>query len=167
MVERCDGGPIVDEAERGVPSPLFQKESVPVQTVVSEVFRMESPSVASDYVRAADSERGLGCIERGEVQKQRSLSAVGRERFEVSALRPPLGAASVSGVRVWRCLGARQQCSDRLVRSFTDRLWFTAGPYVVALFYIAGPRNEAKGSAPVALPFEQRLIALLHSRTAA
>ena len=60
-----------------------------------------------------------------------------------------------------------QLCSHRAVRSFTDRLWFAAGHYVVALVYIAGARNEAKGPAPVALPLERRLIALLNNRAQA
>jgi hypothetical protein len=37
----------------------------------------------------------------------------------------------------------------------------------VVLVYIAGPRNEARTGAPVALPVEHHLIALLYSRTQA
>jgi hypothetical protein len=90
-----------------------------------------------------------------------------RGEIEVAALRRPLGAADTTGARVWRCLAGDQPCGRSSSRSFTDRLWFAAGPYVVALFYIAGARNEAKGSAPVALPLERRLIALLHDRARA
>lgn len=166
-IELCDGGPLVDGADHGVFSPLLQRQRVPVQTVLSGVYRMASPSIAADYISAADSRRGLRCIEREEVRKRAGLPAGVRGRIEVSALRPPLGAAGVSGARVWMCLAGRQPCSSRGVRSFTDRLWFAAGPYVVALVYIAGARNEAKGPSPVALPLERRLIALLHSRAQA
>jgi hypothetical protein len=48
-----------------------------------------------------------------------------------------------------------------------DRLWFTSGPYVVTLVYIAPARNEAKGSDPLALPLERRLLAELYSRAQA
>lgn len=166
-IELCDGGPLVSTANRGVFSPLLQAQKVPVQTVLSGVYRMKSPSSAAAYLEAADGTRGLRCIEREEVHKRASLSPGVRGRIEVSALRRPLGAAGISGVRVWNCLPGRQLCSARAVRSFNDRLWFAAGRYVVALFYIAGARNEAKGSEPLALPLERRLIALLHSRAQA
>jgi hypothetical protein len=162
-IERCDGGPVVSAADRGVISPLLQKQKVPVQTVLSGVYRMKGPSSAAAYIRAADGPRGLRCIEREEIRKRTSLPAGVRGKIEVSALRRPLGAADARGARVWRCLAGAQPCS-RSSRSFTDRLWFATGPYVMALFYIAGARNEAKGPQPLALPLEQRLIALLHAR---
>jgi hypothetical protein len=166
-VERCDGGPIVSAADHGVFSPLLQKQKVPVQTVLSGVYRMRSPSIASAYISAADSPQGLRCTEREEVHKRASLPAGVRGEIEVSALRRPLGAAGASGARVWKCLAGPQPCSRSSSRSFTDRLWFAAGPYVVALFYIAGAQNEARGHEPVALLLERRLIALLYSRAQA
>jgi len=166
-IELCDGGPIVSAADHGVFSPLIQKQRVPVQTVLSGVYRMTSPSIAAAYIRAADSRRGLRCIEREEIRKRAALPAGVRGEIEVSALRRPLGAAAASGARVWKCLAGPQPCSRSSSRSFTDRLWFAAGPYVVALFYIAGPRNEAKGHEPLALPLERRLVALLYSRAGA
>jgi hypothetical protein len=39
--------------------------------------------------------------------------------------------------------------------------------YVVALVYVAGARNEAKGPAPGALGLEWRLVALLNGRAQA
>jgi len=164
-IEECDGGPIVSGADRGVASPLLQRQSVPVQTVASELYRMASSSIAAGYIRAADSNRGLRCIEREEIQKRAALSPGAPAKIEVFALRPPLGGAAISGVRIWRCLAGLQQCDN--ASGFTDRLWFAAGPYVVTLFYIADARNEAKGREPVALPGERRLIVLLHSRASA
>jgi hypothetical protein len=164
-IEQCDGGPIFSTANRGLASPLLQRPKVPVQTLSSEVYRAPSRSFASGYIQAADSQRGLGCIQRQEVRKR---DAVGlSSKSEVVALRPPLTGASVSGVRVWRCLVRDRACKSSPARSFTDRLWFAAGPYVVTLFYIAGAQNEAKGPEPVALPLERHLIALLYSRARA
>jgi hypothetical protein len=166
-IEECDGGPIFNAANHGVVSPLLQKQKVPVQTVSSEVYRTLSPSFASGYITAADGRRGLGCVQREEIRKRARLGSLARGRIEVVALRPPLVDTPVSGVRVWRCLPGSQPCNSRGDRSFTDRLWFAAGPYVVALFYIAGPENEAKGPEPLALPLERQLIALLYSRAQA
>lgn len=162
QIEECDGGPILNQANHGVASPLLQQRKVPVQTLSSEVYRTPSPSFASGYIQAADSPRGLGCVQREEVRKRDAarLSA----KSEVVALRPPLPDALVSGVRIWRCLVRDQACKSSPARSFTDRLWFAAGPYVVTLFYIAGAQNEAKGPEPLALPLERRLIALLYHR---
>lgn len=164
--ETCDGGPTVDLADRGDFSPLLQRQrTVPVQTVLSGVYRLASSSDAAAYLSAADSRRGLRCIEREEARKRASLPPGARGRVQGSALRGPLGASGVTGVRVWRCLTGKQPCSTRKVRGFTDRLWFSTGPYVVTLFYIAvvAP-DEARGPAPVALALERRLIALLRSR---
>lgn len=61
----------------------------------------------------------------------------------------------------------QRPCKSRSVRGFADRLWCAAGPYVVALVYVAGSRNEAKTSESVALPVERRLIALLCGRARA
>ncbi|HEY1449946.1 MAG TPA: hypothetical protein VGF47_03270 [Solirubrobacteraceae bacterium] len=166
-IEKCDGGPIVAETDRGIASPLLQKESVPVQTVASEVFRMHSSSTAIDYIKAADSNRGLGCIQRDELQRRASLPLNVRGKIEIAALRPPLGGTPASGVRIWKCLIDERPCSGDRSQGFTDRLWFAAGPYVVALFYIAGARNGAGTGAPEALPVERRLIALLYSRARA
>jgi hypothetical protein len=160
--EECDGGPHVDGASRGFASSLFQKPSVPIQTVVSAVYPMRDRSSASAYIDAADSPAGLACIQREEIR--RSAAARVRRKSEVVALRPPLAGVPVSGVRVWRCLAGGDTCKSSPTRSFTDRLWFAAGPYVVTLVYIAGPRNEAKGPKPLALPLERRLSALLYSR---
>jgi hypothetical protein len=167
QVEGCYGGPVLNAASRGVASPLLQKEKVPIQTVVSAVYPMSDPSTASAYITAADNQQGVRCIQREEIRKRAGLGALARGRIEVVALRSPLGGTPASGVRVWRCLPGSQPCSSRHVRSFTDRLWFSAGPYVVTLAYIAGPRNEAKTGAPVALPVERQLIALLYSRAQA
>ncbi len=164
-VEQCDGGPRVNGASRGVTSPLLQKQSVPIETVLSAVYPMRDPSIASAYITAADSRQGLGCVQREEVRKRDAARLRGKS--EVVALRPPLGGAPVFGVREWRCLPGSQPCKNRGDRSFTDRLWFAAGPYVVMLAYIAGPQNEAKGPQPLALPLERQLIALLYSRAQA
>ena len=69
-VEECDRGPVVNGASRGVASPLFQKRSVPIQTVLSVVYPMRDPSIASAYIAAADAGRGLGCVQREEVRKR-------------------------------------------------------------------------------------------------
>lgn len=164
QLEECDRGPLLNGTSRGVASPLLQKESVPIQTVLSAVYPMSDPSTASAYITAADSQRGLRCIQHEEIRKRAGLGALARGRIEVVALRSPVAGAPISGVRVWRCLPGSQACGRRRVRSFTDRLWFAAGPYVVVLVYIAGPRNEARTGAPVALPVEHHLIALLYSR---
>ena len=164
-VEECDGGPVVNGASRGVASPLLQKQSVPIQTIVSIVYPMRDLSVASAYIAAADDGRGLGCVHREEVRK-RAASGL-HQKSEVVALDPPLAGAPVSGVRVWLCLVRDQTCKNSPDRSFTDRLWFAAGPYVVTLFYIAPPDNEAKGPDPLALPLERHLIALLYNRAEA
>jgi hypothetical protein len=164
-VEDCDGGPVVNGASRGVASPLFQKQSVPIQTILSIVYPMRDPSIASAYITAADGDRGLGCLHREEVRKRAALGL--REKSEVVALRPPLAGAPVSGVRVWLCLVRDPTCKNSADRSFTDRLWFAAGPYVVTLFYIAPPENEAKGPEPLALPLERHLVALLYNRAQA
>jgi hypothetical protein len=167
-LEECDRGPLLNSASRGVASPLLQTQSVPIQTVVSAVYPTSNRSVASEYIAAADGRRGMGCILRDELRKRRQVAGrVARERVEVTALRAPLLGAPVHGVRIWSCLPGSRPCGSRSVRSFKDRLWFAAGPYVVTLGYIAGPQNEAKTSAPVALPIERRLIALLYSRTQA
>jgi hypothetical protein len=163
-VEECYGGPILNAGSRGVPSPLLQKQTVPIQTVASAVYPMREPSTASGYIMAANGRRGLRCIQREEIRKRAGLGALARGRIEVVALRSPVGGAPVSGVRVWRCLPGSQPCRSRGDRSFTDRLWFATGAYVVTLVYIAGPHNEAKRQAPVALPVERHLIALLYSR---
>jgi hypothetical protein len=164
-VEECDGGPLADVASRGTASPLLQKSTFPIQTVLSVVYPMRDASVASAYVVAADSRTGLDCIQREEIRK-RDAARVQR-KSEVVALRQPLAGTPVSGVRVWRCLPSAPTCKSSPVRSFTDRLWFAAGRYVVMLVYIAGPRNEAKGPGPLALPLERRLAALLYSRAQA
>ena len=164
-VEQCDGGPHVKGASRGVTSPLLQKQSVPIETVLSAVYPMRDPSIASAYITAADSRQGLGCVQREEIRKRDAARV--RRKSEVVALRPPLGGVPVFGVREWRCLPGSQPCKSRGDRSFTDRLWFAAGPYVVMLAYIAGPQNEAKGPEPLALPLERQLIALLYSRAQA
>jgi hypothetical protein len=165
QVEECDGGPVVNGASRGVASPLFQKQTSPIQTILSIVYPMRDPSIASAYIAAADDGRGLGCIQREEVRK-RAASGL-RQKSEVVALRPPLAGAPVSGVRVLTCLPGSQPCKTRRVRSFTDRLWLAAGPYVVALFYIVPAENEAKGPDPMALPLERHLITLLYNRAQA
>ncbi len=90
-VEECDGGPVVNGASRGVASPLFQKESVPIQTILSVVYPMRDPSIASAYIAAADADRGLGCVQREEVQK-RAASGL-HQKSEVVALDPPLAGA--------------------------------------------------------------------------
>lgn len=164
-VEECDGGPLVNEVSRGVASSVLQKSTFPIQTVVSAVYPMRDASVASAYVAAADSHTGLDCIQGEEIRK-RDAARVQR-KSEVVALRQPLAGTPVSGVRVWRCLPSAPTCKSSPVRSFTDRLWFAAGRYVVMLVYIAGPRNEAKGPQPLALPLERRLVALLYSRAQA
>jgi hypothetical protein len=164
QVEECDGGPVVNMASHGAASPIFQNQNVPIQTLVSAVYPMRTPSIAFAYIAAADSRRGLGCIQREEIRKRDKQL---RGKIEVAALRQPLGGASVSGVRVWRCLVSNQACKNRSVRSFTDRLWFAAGHYVVMLAYIAGARNDAKGPQPQALPLERQLIARLYSRAQA
>jgi hypothetical protein len=163
-VEECDDGPLVNGASRGVASPLLQKQSVPIQTVVSAVYPMRDPSIASAYITAADRGRGLGCLQHEEIRKRAGLGTLAREKIEVSALPPVLGGAPVSGMRVWSCLPGLKPCKGRSDRSFTDRLWFAAGPYVVVLVYIAGPRNEARTPESVALPVERRIIALLYRR---
>jgi hypothetical protein len=163
--DECDGGPSVNQASRGVASALLQKQSAPIQTVVSAVYPMRDASSAAAYIAAADSSTGLGCIQREETR--RSDAAGVPRKSEVVALAPPLAGVPVSGVRIWRCLDDDRACKRSPVRSFTDRLWFAAGRYVVALVYIAGPRNEARGPKPLALPLERRLIALLHRRARA
>jgi hypothetical protein len=165
-VEECDGGPPADEASRGVASSLLQKSTLPIQTVVSAVFPMRDPSTAAAYIAAADSRSGLRCMQREEIHKRKAVR-IKSIKSEVVALRQPVAGAPVSGVRVWRCLPGARACKRDPVRSFTDRLWFAAGRYVVALVYIAGSYNEAKGPAPQALPLERRLIALLYSRAQA
>ncbi len=165
QIEECDGGPVVNRASHGVASPIFQNQNVPIQTLVSAAYPMPTPSIASAYIADADSRRGLGCIQREEIRKRDELRL--RGKIEVAALRQPLGGASASGVRVWRCLVGNQACKNRSVRSFTDRLWFAAGHYVVMLAYIAGARNDAKGPQPLALPLERQLIARLYSRAQA
>ncbi len=164
-VEECDGGPLVNATSRGVASSLLQKSTFPIQTMVSVVYPMHSPSSAAEYVAAADSRSGLSCIQREEIRK-RDAARVQR-KSEVVALRQPLNGAPISGVRVWRCLPSAPTCKSSPVRSFTDRLWFAAGRYVVMLVYIAGPRNEANGPTPVALPLERQLVALLYRRAQA
>jgi hypothetical protein len=77
-VEGCDGGPLVNGASRGVDSPLFQKQNVPIQTVGSAVYPMRDPSVASAYITAADRGRGLSCLQREEIRKRAGLGALAR-----------------------------------------------------------------------------------------
>lgn len=76
-VEECDGGPVVNGASRGVASPLFQKESVPIQTILSIVYPMRDPSIASAYIAAADGGRGLGCLQREEVRRELPQGCMG------------------------------------------------------------------------------------------
>lgn len=166
-VEECSGGPVVNQASRGVASPLLQTQNVPIQTIVSAVYAMRGPSAASAYLRAGDSDRGRGCLQREEIRKRAALGAVVRGRIEVSVLRPIPELAAISGVRVWRCFPGSKPCKRRRVRSFVDRLWFAAGRYVVVLVYIAGARNEARTADPVTLPVERRIIALLYGRAQA
>jgi hypothetical protein len=166
-VEKCNGGPTVNPANRGVASPLFQTPDVPIQTIVSAVYAMPAPSMSTSYLIAGDSKHGRGCLQREEIRKRAALGRLARGRIEVSAFRPIPDLAAVSGVRVWRCLPGSKPCKRRSDRSFTDRLWFAAGRYIVVLVYIAGPRNEAKTSESVALPVERRIIALLYGRAQA
>jgi hypothetical protein len=167
-LEECDRGPRLNSASRGVASPLLQTQNVPIQTVVSAVYPASNHSVASEYIAAADSRRGVGCILRDELRKRRQVGGlVARERVEVATFRSPLPGAPVHGVRVWNCLPGSQPCASRNVRSFKDQLWFAAGPHVVTLAYIAGVRNEAKTPAPVVLPVERKLIALMYGRAQA
>ena len=107
-VEECDGGPVVNGASRGVASPLFQKESVPIQTILSVVYPMRDPSIASAYIAAADADRGLGCVRAK--KSERGLRGDCTQKSEVVALDPPLAGAPVSGVRVWLCLVRDQTC---------------------------------------------------------
>jgi len=165
-VETCDGGPVANEASRGRASALFQTKRLPIQTVLSAVYSSPSPSTASAYIAAADGGRGLDCLQRYEVERSRRYLRV-PDRIEVVSLRPPLAGTPISGVRVWTCLSGAQPCESRRVRSFTDRLWFAAGGYVVTLVYIAGPRNLAKSGAPIALSVERRIIALQYGRAQA
>ena len=164
--ETCDGGPVANLASRGRASALFQTKKLPIQTVVSAVYSWPDASAASAYLAAADSGRGLECLTREEV-KRAGVGVRTRARIEVVALLPPLAGAPISGVRVWQCLPGSQPCRNRRVRGFTDRVWFGAGRYVVALVYIAGARNEAKNGAPIALPVERRIIALQYGRAQA
>lgn len=83
-IEKCDGGPIVNGATHDVGSPLLQSQNGPVQTVLSTVYRMRDPSTALGYITAAESRRGLGCIQRDELRK-----SVTRRKIEASALRSP------------------------------------------------------------------------------
>jgi hypothetical protein len=163
-VEECYGGPLLSATSHGIASPVLQKQTVPVQTVLSAVYPMHHPATASQYLEAAKSPRGRRCLQREEIRKRAGLGELARGRSEVVVLRPPLHNALVSAVRVWKCLAGSQPCKSRGVRSFTDRFLFVTGPYVVMFMYIAGPRNEAKTQAPVALPVERHLIALLYSR---
>ncbi|HEY3758667.1 MAG TPA: hypothetical protein VGL37_02820 [Solirubrobacteraceae bacterium] len=163
--EVCDGGPLINGARRGVASAVFQQQHAPIQTVVSAVYPTRDPSVASTYIAAADSASGRRCIQREEIR--RSDAARVQRKSEVVALDQPAADAPVSGARVWRCLVSDHACNGSPVRSFTDRLWFAAGRYVVVLVYIAGPRNEAKGPESLALPLERRLIARLYRRAQA
>jgi hypothetical protein len=166
-VEQCDGVPLMSGRSHGIVSPVLQKQSVPVQTVLSGVYPMRHPATASEYLAAADSQHGMRCMQREELRKRAGLAGLVRGRSEVVALRPALRGARVSGLRVWKCLAGSQPCKSRSVRSFTDRLWFATGAYVVMLAYIAGPRNEAKTPVAEALPVERRLIALIYQRAQA
>jgi hypothetical protein len=139
----------VNGGSRGLASPLLQKQMVPIETVLSIVYPMSDPSSASAYIAAADSQRGLRCIQREESRKTAGLGGRAGRSIEVVALRSPLSGAPVSGVRVWKCLSGSQPCKSRRSRSFTDRLWFATGRDIVMLAYIAGARNEAKTQAPV------------------
>jgi hypothetical protein len=165
-IEECDGGPILNEAIHGVVSPLLQGQNVQAQTVLSAVYLMRDPSIASGYIVAADSRRGLGCIQRAEARKPYA------GKIEVFALRSSRGGALATGVRVESCLNALQghkdiqACTSRRVKSFKDRLWFAVGPYVVMLWFDGRPSNKAE--TPLALlPIERHLIALLYSRAQA
>jgi len=162
QTEECDGGPLVSGVAHGLISPVFQKQKLPVQTVLSAVFLMRDPSTALGYIAAADSSRGLGCIKSAEHRPR-----VSESRIEVTALRPPLSGAPVSGVRVWRCLASLHACQSQRAKGFTDRLWFAAGPYVVMLALIAGPSNKAESQAAVELTLERHLLAALYSRAEA
>jgi hypothetical protein len=164
-VEACDGGPVMPSTSRGVASPLLQKERVPIETIVSAVYSMGSATRADGYLTAADSERGIACVEKAEEKQYAPLHAP--ETVEAVSLEAPSSLAGVSGVRVWKCLTSAAPCASSSVRSFEDRLWFATGRYVVTLYFIAGARNEAKGAGAVALPVEQRIVALLKRRAAA
>jgi hypothetical protein len=52
-IESCDGGPSVNGADHGDFSPLMQKQRVPVQTLLSGVFRLASASDAAAYIKAS------------------------------------------------------------------------------------------------------------------
>ena len=69
-VEQCDGGPVVNGASRGVASPLFQMQKVPIQTVVSGVYLMRDPSAASAYITAADRWPGAALPSAGRNPKE-------------------------------------------------------------------------------------------------
>ncbi len=170
QVERCDGGPIVDQTTPAVPSPIFQStKDAPagqvsrVHTVLSAVYLMSSPSVATSYIAAAQSKRGLKCIERDEARKRAK-----KARVDVSTLHPPLAGAAAFGIRVGNCLTIFAACRNGRAEDVRDRLWFAAGPYVVQLAFVAGAtfltRGEREAAHPVASPTERRLLALLYSR---
>ncbi|MFI4977394.1 MAG: hypothetical protein ACHQC8_01760 [Solirubrobacterales bacterium] len=173
QVEQCDGGPIVYQTTVAVPSSIFQSTGdtpagqVPrVHTVLSAVYLMGSPSVATSYIAAAQSKRGLKCIERDEAAKRPK-----RTRVDVSTLRPPLSAAPAFGLRVGTCLTIFTACRNGHAEEVKDRLWFAAGPYVVMLAFVAGPtvltRGELESAHPVASATERRLLGLLYSRAQA
>ncbi len=164
-VEECDGGPVVGRDSHGIGSGLALKEAPPIEITDSLVYPMHDPSSALAYIAAADSLRGLRCLQRDETRRHELAGLPGvRRRIEAVALRSPLGGSSVAGVRVWSCSPGPHPCKSRRVRSFTDRIWFATGPYVVALVFDVGVRNLANGPAPVALPDERRLVALLLGR---
>lgn len=154
-IETCDGGPVAPASKRGSISPLFQR-LYPVQTVVSGVYRMASASASSQYIEAADSPRGLQCIERD--NHPAGVAAPNTLAFDI---RVRLGATVLRGVRTVRCFDSTTKCEGKSIMSFTDRIWFKVGSYVVMLFFVAGPSN---GMMPryALLPIEHRLLARLY-----
>jgi hypothetical protein len=156
-IETCDGGPVAPAGGRGAISPLFQSRR-PVQTVLSAVYRLRSASIASRYVEAADSHRGLRCI-----QSDDHPEGVAAPRTAVFDVRAHLGSSVLVGVRSVRCLISASECDGSSVRGFTDRLLFKAGPYIVMLFFVAGPSTETTPRHAL-LPIERHLLGRLYSR---
>ncbi len=162
-VEACDGGPILEGAVHGFVSALFERQKVPVQTVLSAVYRVHDPSTARRYIRAASGRRGLRCIVHDELAKSAGLP---RLKIALYSLRSSIGGAAISGVRRVRCIDFLRTCERRTPQGFQDRLWFVAGRYVVMLGFVAGPSNPATAHHSL-LPIERRLLALLHDRAQA
>jgi len=59
--EKCDGGPILMGGRGGFVSPLFRKRNR-ATVVVSGVYSLPDPSLASAYIAAAGSSRGRSCF---------------------------------------------------------------------------------------------------------